>query len=156
MVAALTVSADSVPNSAEAQQAFWQETIAHSRLVAPALEGLSPIGPARVVDSRASAAGRVGGKTWCVMGDARIAPDPLSGQGLLWALDDGAFVGTAFLTSRADSIAEALAARSQSGLREHCEAAAMIYGAERRFEDAPFWRRAAYVSPPRAGDTRQC
>jgi 2-polyprenyl-6-methoxyphenol hydroxylase-like FAD-dependent oxidoreductase len=146
-VAALTVSADSVPRNAGARQAFWQMAIARSRLVGPVLEGLSLIGPLHVVNSRASAAARVGGASWCVIGDARIAPDPLSGQGLLWALDDAATLANALLASRSDKIADELAARSRSSLSDHCRAAAMIYGMERRFADAPFWREAARVKP---------
>jgi flavin-dependent dehydrogenase len=143
MVVALTTSARSVATSPQARLASWDEAISRSVLVAPALAGLTPIGPPRIVNSRASAASRVGGKTWCVMGDARIAPDPLSGQGLLWALDDAAFVAHSFLNTRSDTIAAGLKSRSQTNLADHCNAAALFYGAERRFAGKPFWRTAA-------------
>jgi flavin-dependent dehydrogenase len=143
MVAALTTSAGMVPNSAEARLSFWRETIARSLLIAPAVTGLSLAAGPFVVSSRASAARRVGGKTWCVLGDARMAPDPLSGQGLLWALDDAALVANRLLRSQADSIADELRSRSQANLSDHCEAAASIYAAEQRFAGEPFWINAA-------------
>ncbi|MEA2819014.1 MAG: hypothetical protein QOJ86_1018 [Bradyrhizobium sp.] len=147
MVAALTTSAGMVPNSAEARLSFWRETIARSLLIAPAVAGLSLAAGPFVVSSRASAARRVGGKTWCVLGDARMAPDPLSGQGLLWALDDAALVANCFLRSQADRIADELKSRSQANLSDHCKAAASIYDAEGRFAGAPFWSNAASIPP---------
>jgi 2-polyprenyl-6-methoxyphenol hydroxylase-like FAD-dependent oxidoreductase len=147
MVAALTTSAGMIPSSAQARLSFWRETIARSLLIAPAVAGLSLAAGPFVVSSRASAARRVGGKTWCVLGDARMAPDPLSGQGLLWALDDAALVANCFLRSQPDCIADELKSRSQANLPDHCKAAASIYGAERRFAGAPFWSSSRFTPP---------
>jgi hypothetical protein len=76
-----------------------------------------------------------------------MAPDPLSGQGLLWALDDAALVANCFLRSQPDCIADELKSRSQANLRDHCKAAASIYRAERRFAGAPFWSNATSMPP---------
>jgi flavin-dependent dehydrogenase len=147
MVVALTTSAGRIPGDAAARVAFWRRAISRSRLIAPVVKGLSLAERLYVANSRASAARRVGGKTWWVLGDARFAPDPLSGQGLLWAFDDAGLVADGLLRSQADGIAEQLRARSQFHVSAHGEAAASIYATERRFADEPFWTDAVAIHP---------
>jgi flavin-dependent dehydrogenase len=98
--------------------------------------------PARVCAAGASRMAAVGGPDWLAVGDAAMAFDPLSSQGLFHALYTGLrsaeAVGRA-LATRAGVIAEA-----DLGLEPvwsaYRETARHIYGSERRWADRPFWK----------------
>ena len=138
-VVALTTRAGLVPRTAALRMRFWEAAIDRSILIAPAIIGLAAARSVSVANSRASVARRVGGQRWCAVGDARLAPDPLSGQGLLSALNDAAFVAGMLLQSRGDDIAGEFRTRSRQDTANHAAAAAAVYGGERRFAAEPFW-----------------
>lgn len=84
----------------------------------------------------------VAGEGWLAVGDAALAFDPLSSQGLFNALYGGVFGGDSALAMLNGD--DAAAARYRAGLdlvrsvyRAHLAA---YYGAERRWPDHEFWR----------------
>jgi flavin-dependent dehydrogenase len=126
---------------------------AQTRLdIGPLLEatGFAPQGAAGRCAAHSSQIGETAGPGWIAVGDAALACDPLSSQGLLNALYSG------FLA--AGAVREALAGEL-SGLRDyrlaidqlartyHARLAAW-YGLELRWPDKPFWaRRRRSLSP---------
>lgn len=95
--------------------------------------------------SAASIAHSAAGKRWLAAGDAALAFDPLSSQGLLNALVTGIDAGNNALAMLDD-------ARADSAMREHAAMVGRVwqayaghhatyYGMEQRWPDAPFWRR---------------
>ena len=69
-----------------------------------------------VHDARASYALCRAGDDWCAVGDARFAPDPLSGLGILWAIEDGVWTAEALSRGAAGlrAAAEERAARQMT------------------------------------------
>jgi 2-polyprenyl-6-methoxyphenol hydroxylase-like FAD-dependent oxidoreductase len=92
--------------------------------------------------ARAQAATQVHGDDWLAVGDAALAADPLSSQGIAQGLAMG--------IAAAEAIGRHLAGDS-SGLHRYAESVAAlrrqflvarrdVYRRERRFADRPFWR----------------
>jgi flavin-dependent dehydrogenase len=139
MVVTLTTRAGLVPKRPWARTAFWHRALAATKLIAAALDNLRMPERISVCDARSSAARLVGGANWCVLGDARFASDPLSGQGTLLALSDAQFAVRYLLEGRTDCLAADLRQRSHFDLRSHALKAAGIYGGEKRFAESEFW-----------------
>ncbi len=86
---------------------------------------------------------RSGGEGWLALGDASLAFDPLSSQGMFHALYTGLRGAQAVLAPSAER-ASALAAweeRLREVRRAYERHLAGVYAAEGRWPDAPFWRR---------------
>ncbi|WP_035531464.1 tryptophan 7-halogenase, partial [Hoeflea sp. BAL378] len=90
-----------------------------------------------------SAAGSAAGQGWLAAGDSAIALDPLSSQGLFNALVTGIEAGEAALAllDGDGSAMHAHAARAGRIWQAYQAHHATYYGMERRWPDAPFWRR---------------
>jgi flavin-dependent dehydrogenase len=87
----------------------------------------------------------VQGDAWVAAGDAVCAWDPLSSAGVLKALRSGrlaAFVALDALRGRPDSVRK-YARILQREHTAYLEARTWFYGLEKRWPDAPFWRRRA-------------
>ena len=83
------------------------------------------------------------GLAWLAVGDAAFCFDPLSAQGLLNALYTGlaaAESADSYLSGRPEAVAEYAA--SLKGIHKaYTQQLAYWYGQERRWPEAPFWRR---------------
>ncbi|MGH9279499.1 MAG: tryptophan 7-halogenase, partial [Acidimicrobiales bacterium] len=98
------------------------------------------------------------GDGWLAVGDAALAVDPLSSQGIFNALATGIQAGDAIADAIADALADAIAdgtvsayaARIEEMARTYRAQLADYYAMERRWPDRPFWRRRAHVAsrPP--------
>lgn len=93
----------------------------------------------------------VHGPGWLATGDAALAFDPLSSQGILTALFTGMRAGEAVHAQLSGDTAaltrytEAVDAVHAAYLRNRRD----FYGLERRWADEPFWRRRQSVTPAR-------
>ncbi|GAA2492137.1 NAD(P)/FAD-dependent oxidoreductase [Terrabacter carboxydivorans] len=117
-----------------AASAELSEQLGDSRLD----EGTSP----RVCAAGASRMPDIAGRDWLVVGDAAMAFDPLSSQGLFHALYTGLTSAEAVaraLTSEAGVSAEA-GPSLEPVWSAYRETARHIYGSELRWADRPFWR----------------
>jgi flavin-dependent dehydrogenase len=90
-----------------------------------------------------SVAQSAAGAGWFVAGDNATALDPLSSQGLFNALVTGLQAGQAAARwfCGDETAAAAHAARMTGIWRAYVAHHALYYGMERRWPDAPFWRR---------------
>lgn len=94
-------------------------------------------------------AGEAGGAGWAAIGDAAAAFDPLSSHGMttaLWGAARMQEVVPAWLEGDPEPLA-AYARAVADGVAAFRAQRAALYGRERRFADAPFWRRRAAASP---------
>ena len=130
--------------------ASWSAELVRTRHVGPALAGCPLVesrlhvwsAPSTLLDPPAGAG-------WAAVGDAASAFDPISSQGIHKALADGLRAAPAIvawldgdgrpLTEYRNGIAERFL--DYLAMRSH------FYGIERRWEDAPFWRRRRAVHP---------
>jgi flavin-dependent dehydrogenase len=112
----------------------------HARLVGL---GYRIAGRPRGAEAGSSWLDRFAGDGWVAVGDAAIAFDPLSSQGLLCALDTG---------SRAGHAIDRALAGDAGPMDEYCrcvsaiysayrQGLAICYAAEGRWKDEPFWAR---------------
>lgn len=103
--------------------------------------------PDEAVIHRASARGQtvasVAGPDWCCVGDAAVAFDPLSAQGMFHALYTGVKAGEATasaLAGDAASLADYQASISAI-MADYVMGLAGQYASEHRFAELPFWQR---------------
>jgi len=108
--------------------------------------------PARVVAAASARLQPAAGEGWLAAGDAAMAVDPLSGQGVCLAIRSGL---RAAETIQAERAGAAGASREYAaGVVQACAAyeatRRWFYGCERRFPAAEFWRRRRSATDPAA------
>jgi flavin-dependent dehydrogenase len=124
------------------RQRFMLEQLGLTRFISARATGCCD--PAvKVVSARTSIRTLLWRHRWIPAGDAAFSLDPVSGTGIERAVADGVAV--------AEAIANSLNEGNDAALRAHAEQRAMafrqalsqrlmIYGLERRWANAPFWR----------------
>ncbi|MFF5406683.1 tryptophan 7-halogenase [Streptomyces misionensis] len=154
LVAHLT-DADLADPSLRTPQGFWHalsRTVHVRRRVAghgPAATPVPRWAPAHGLRLTPAA-----GPGWVAAGDAALAFDPLSSQGILTALHTGARAGRAVTSCLADEECTTAALADYTGFLDGIAAAyqrnhAYAYDQERRWPRSPFWRRRRTgVTPP--------
>jgi 2-polyprenyl-6-methoxyphenol hydroxylase-like FAD-dependent oxidoreductase len=144
--------ADLLPRAVRRDENVWPRLLEgapctsarlHSLGVAPSAQIPSVIAASTAVQTK------VYGSDWAAVGDAAAALDPLGSHGLSVALWSGERAGPAALAMlNGDRVPLATyAAALTGGLGRYAAASDVYYGAERRFPDAPFWRRRAVPRP---------
>ena len=105
--------------------------------------GYAIVGRPRGGDAGSSRLDRFAGEGWVAAGDAAIAFDPLSSQGLLCALDTGTSAGRAIDRALAGDPASLVDYPRRLGAiyAAYRRDLASYYAAERRWADQPFWSR---------------
>ncbi len=101
-----------------------------------------------VVSAATRAFDRVGGEGWLAIGDAALARDPLSGEGIAAAFRSAAAAKDALLAWLCGDL-DALSRYDESGARArdaYLRARHAAYATQRRFEAAPFWARRRAVA----------
>jgi 2-polyprenyl-6-methoxyphenol hydroxylase-like FAD-dependent oxidoreductase len=92
-----------------------------------------------VANARASFALTGAGESWLAIGDARIAPDPLSGQGIIWAIDDAASAMELLTRMHGRDLAEEMRARTLRDVEAYLFERSRVYLSEQRFKDEVYW-----------------
>src|SRR5262245_19490740 len=93
-----------------------------------------------VANARASFARSGAGDSWLAIGDARIAPDPLSGQGIIWAIDDAASAMELLTRMHGRDFAEVMRARTLRDVEAYLFERWRVYLSEQHFKDDAYWR----------------
>jgi flavin-dependent dehydrogenase len=105
--------------------------------------GAGLAGPPIVVAAASGRLARFGDMDWLAVGDAAATQDPLSSEGILVAMESGLAAAAAAARafgSEHDALAAAASVREQRWL-SYVEERDKYYAAERRWREAPFWRR---------------
>src|SRR5262249_2759666 len=71
--------------------------------------------------------------------DARIAPDPLSGQGIIWAIDDGASAMELLTRMRWRDLAQDMRTRTLRDVEDYLFERSRVYLSEQRFKGDVYW-----------------
>jgi len=124
--------------------AHWRAALRETRHVSATIAGCEF--PAQLTASPAgtSSLTMLHGPGWLAVGDAAIAWDPLSSQGLVTAILMGGRAGAAIsdrLDGRGDETLHAWADDYRELLRGHLEERRDFARAERRWPESPFWSR---------------
>ncbi|MGL4437906.1 MAG: NAD(P)/FAD-dependent oxidoreductase [Bosea sp. (in: a-proteobacteria)] len=123
---------------AQAKRTLWQQACMASTLIAKFAK-LPSETEIVVWNSAASITTKIGGTDWCMLGDARFASDPLSGHGLLHALDDATIAAELILAGASRNLAQEMKARTIDQAQQHVKATLALYGTPARFAEEPFW-----------------
>jgi flavin-dependent dehydrogenase len=138
-IAVLITSATLVPSKRRARLRWWLEALARTTVVRHALDGCRLPEALLVANARASFARLSGGNGWLAVGDARIAPDPLSGQGIIWAIDDACSAMELLAREEWRDLARKMQARTERDVKAYLFERSRVYASEQRFKDDPFW-----------------
>jgi flavin-dependent dehydrogenase len=131
-VAVFVTSAQLVPRGRKPRLRWWLEALARTRLIRAAVHGCRIPEMLSVCDARGSYASRGGGDGWLAIGDARIAPDPLSGQGIHWAIDDACSAIELAKGAEWREVAEKMRARTAHEVKQYLADRQRAYSRERR------------------------
>jgi flavin-dependent dehydrogenase len=122
----------------------WHERLAGARLTAARIAGSVVWGP-RVFPAASQRLRRAAyDARWLAVGDAALAVDPISGSGVVRALRTARAAATTVLAILAGDESRPIAGYEAERDREctqYLRERAQYYGAERRWDSAPFWRR---------------
>jgi flavin-dependent dehydrogenase len=148
-VVAWMTDADLVPRSREDRRRCWLERLGRTQLVRARLGGPKRIGRLRVVAARSSRLDRVSGPGWVAVGDAAMALDPLSGRGIVKAIESGQAAAEALLAWFGGDLEapSRLAGHFASTFDRYRDLRLAYYARERRWPDAAFWGRRHFPSP---------
>jgi flavin-dependent dehydrogenase len=143
LVIAYMTDADLYAKARKASPTCWQQRLegsVHTRARAQACDLAA--GPV-IRAASSSRLDRASGRNWLAVGDAAAALDPLSSQGICQALQSGLAAADVIgeCLARRGPAGRSLAARHQGDFDAYLLARRRYYGLERRFADAPFWRR---------------
>jgi flavin-dependent dehydrogenase len=128
-----------VPSERRARVRWWLEALAQTTVVHRALNGRRLPHTLSVANARASFALTGAGESWLAIGDARIAPDPLSGQGIIWAIDDAASAMELLTRMHGRDLAEEMRARTLRDVEAYLFERSRVYLSEQRFKDEVYW-----------------
>jgi flavin-dependent dehydrogenase len=114
--------------------------------------GYSAISAPRAVAADSSRLVPVTGERWIAVGDAACTFDPLSSQGLLFAMTSGRRAAAAILAALAGDAGAiaAYAAETERIWSLYTRNRRLSYAQERRFADALYWRRRNADAEPSA------
>jgi flavin-dependent dehydrogenase len=116
----------------------WHAALASTSHTAARARGFALTG-IRVRRASTGCVTRAAGPGWVAVGDAAMAHDPLSGQGLVHALDTGMRGAAALLSDGegTEAYRAAVWTRRQAYLRQRAD----VYRRETRWPASPYWRR---------------
>jgi flavin-dependent dehydrogenase len=143
LVVAYLTDADLIPKHAVPVSEYWQNRLeqvpqTRSRIIGCVLEK-------RIRSAAANSyrMDRVAGKNWLAVGDAAIAFDPLSSQGIYRALKSGLLAARAIedCQSGHQSALEEYANQAYREFDRYLGMRTVTYGGERRWPSSVFWQR---------------
>jgi flavin-dependent dehydrogenase len=127
---------------------FWQARLRQTTHTLARLQAFDPQlallhVPLRVVAAGGARLDYVRGDGWLAVGDAAMAFDPLSAQGLTWALAAGIHAGEALDSCLAgvSAATDAYSTEADDVFRAYARQHAFYYGIEQRWPQSVFWQR---------------
>jgi flavin-dependent dehydrogenase len=142
-MAAYMTDADLLRRHRGAWPAFWQARLQQTIHTQLRLRAFDLQAVPRVVAANSSRLDCVSGRSWLAVGDAAMAFDPLSSQGLTRALASGIRAGEALNGCFAGDPAAMCKYDIEANdvFREYSRLRAVYYGREQRWPQSVFWQR---------------
>jgi flavin-dependent dehydrogenase len=127
------------------KEAKWQELLKSAPLTFQRAGGTELPPPLAIVSAATLIRRPVTGPGWLAVGDAALAYDPLSGQGVLKSMDTGSR-GASALARHLDGDPSGLAEYEswvEAAYREYLATRSQFYGSVQRWPASRFWKRRA-------------
>ena len=141
--AAFMTDADLLPSGPTASERAWHTFLAQAPHTNARL-GSAPDAPhPRIVPAFTSCLEIAAGSGWVAVGDAAMSFDPLSAQGVTWALES-ALAAARALHANLDgnsSAAHDYTRRANLDFHLYLKERRAVYSQERRWPNSPFWHR---------------
>lgn len=143
VVTAYMTDADLYAKGLRAETDYWRRKVRHTKHTSQRVNGLVLASGPLVVAANSSQIDRVAADNWLAVGDATMAFDPLSGQGISKALDSGLKAANAIHAyfsgrkSSFDDYADAI----KKGFDDYLTMRKNYYQSEMRWPHSPFWQR---------------
>jgi flavin-dependent dehydrogenase len=143
LMAAYMTDADLLGRHRGAWHAFWQAQLQQTIHTQLRLSPFDLQAVPRVVAANSSRLDCVSGRSWLAVGDAAMAFDPLSSQGLIRALASGIRAGEALNGCFSGDLAAMYKydIEAKDVFREYWRLRAVYYGREQRWPQSVFWQR---------------
>jgi flavin-dependent dehydrogenase len=143
LAVAYMTDADQLPNSPRNVDSFWVCRLGETSRTQRRVAASARHGDLRTVSANSYRMDHVVGESWLAVGDAAMAWDPLSSQGISKALESGVAAAHAIGEARAGRTGEladygAVVAKS---FEDYRRLSARYYGQVRRWPGSPFWER---------------
>jgi flavin-dependent dehydrogenase len=143
LVVAYMTDADLIPRGRVPVSEYWQNRLEQATHTRSRIIGCVPETNLRSVAANSYRMDRVAGNNWLAAGDAAIAFDPLSSQGIYHALKSGLLAARAIenclLGDR--TALEEYARGTQRTFDKYLSMQAAYYGREQRWSSSAFWQR---------------
>src|SRR5262245_2364984 len=143
MVAIYMTDADLLLRGRQMLRGFWQASLKRTHHTRARLNEFRLESSPRVVAANSAKLDRLAGRAWLAVGDAAMAFDPLSSQGISEALESGALAGELlerYLRKDAGALRE-YSARMNKVFSRYIQLYEGYYGREQRWPRSAFWRR---------------
>ena len=143
IMAVYLTDADLLRRHGKAWNAFWQARLQQAVHTQMRLRTFDLRAVPRVVAANSSRLNYMSGRGWLAVGDAEMAFDPLSSQGLVQALASGIRAGEGLNGRLAGEVAatDEYDIRANDAFRDHLRLRAVYYGREQRWPQSVFWQR---------------
>jgi flavin-dependent dehydrogenase len=144
VVTAYMTDADLYAKGSRAEANYWRRKFRHTKHTSRRVNRLVLASGPLVVAANSSQIDRVAADNWLAVGDAAMAFDPLSGQGISKALDSGVKAADAihaYFSGRKSSSFDGYAGAIKKGFDNYLVMRSNYYQREMRWPESPFWQR---------------
>ena len=141
--AGFMTDSDLLPAGPSDRNAFWQTCLQKTAHTQARLGPVSIDSAWRIIPACSARLEVMAGDGWLAVGDAAISFDPLSAQGVTWALESGLAAARAIDASLSGDWGpiEDYTQRANIDFDIYLQERCAIYRNERRWPDSPFWER---------------
>lgn len=127
------------------RSALWDMLLGETHLTRHRLRLGRPLGDLRVVAASSTLADPIVGEGYVTIGDAASTIDPLSSQGILYALLSGIDAAEALVAPNRSQAVLRYARGIEARFRDDLHTRQQFCRFERRWPDSPFWKRRAHT-----------
>lgn len=133
---------------------IWQKYLARAPMTAARMASPEPVGELHIRTARTQRLDNVIGDGWLAVGDSAMSFDPLSSEGISKGLEWGRKAAGAAAALCQGDPAPSQAYQDESGrtFAHYLVTRYRYYAAEKRWPEAPFWRRRRLPPKPLAAD----
>ena len=145
LIAAFMIDAHSLPRGSRAWHAYWRNQLDATTYTRSRVDEAELVGTIHTIRANSYQMSRVVGENWLAIGDAAMAFDPLSSQGLYHALNSAIEASSAvqqYFAGDRTGFGH-YASRQQQRFTRFLEMRSAYYGREMRWRDSAFWQQRA-------------
>lgn len=136
------------------RRSLWYEQLRNSLLTKERLAEVRLDVDPHVVSASSTILSQAVGDGWLAVGDAACTIDPLSSQGIVWALTSGIEAADALLDEDPNEAAERYAAGIALRYRDYLRTRQLFYSRVRCWPESPFWARRMTGAGPHGNPRR--